>query len=178
MNTQSIYQYLYDCTPKYGRPNFNSCPGISFYPYYEKWLEAPIMDLGCGTGDTVIFMRKNNLSADGMDQVIFHPQMLVGDICDPLPEMSRYATGLCIDVIEHIHDDKVFGLLSNLGRCKKQIISIHNKPAEYRGPNGEELHVNLKPFSEWKAILDRYFEVCREISVSEVQTLYLCKAHA
>lgn len=176
MSTKDIYQYLYDCNPKYGRPIENHCPGIAFYPHYEKWIEAPVFDLGCGTGDTVLFMREHNISADGMDQVVFHPQMRVGDICDPIPEMSKYTTGLCIDVMEHIPESRVAGLLSNLARCKKQIISIHNKPAWYRGPNGEELHINLKPFSEWNDLLREYFEIDEEKALSNAQTLYLCRS--
>jgi 2-polyprenyl-3-methyl-5-hydroxy-6-metoxy-1,4-benzoquinol methylase len=146
--SKDLYQKYYEET-NYGKSAENSCPGVRLYPLYKQYLKNPIIDLGCGTGDTVMLLRKGGFEANGIDWIEYNPAMMVGDLTDV--DMSKYKTALCIDVFEHIDDEKVNGILEVV-KDKVFIVSVHNGPGVWR-PGDPDLHINIKPFEEWEKII-------------------------
>ena len=164
------YQQIYTDEDWYGNAHQGRCPGNRLYPQYKDWLVGKILDIGCGRGHTVELLRREGFICDGIDQININQNMMVGDITKPLCiDGEDYTTCLCIDVIEHIPDDILDGLFDNFKLFDKQIFSIHNGPSVYKG---EELHVNRKPFDEWRSKLSQHFNITHEITIHEEQMLY------
>ncbi len=95
-DSASLYQQIYDDNPWYGNADQGRCPGVRLLPEYQDWLISPVLDMGCGRGQTVEQLRSDGYEADGIDQVEIHPGMRVGDITQPLEQMDRYNSVVCI----------------------------------------------------------------------------------
>lgn len=169
-NTAELYQKIYDENPWYGDAEQGRCPGVRLLPHYREWLIEPVMDLGCGRGQTVEHLRSLGMQADGIDQIKKHPGMRVGDITQPISGLEEFNSVVCVDCIEHLYEPQVLGLFANMRQVKRQAFSIHNGPST---GTGQELHVNRKSFSEWSKLIAEHFEIADEIQISPEQMLYL-----
>jgi hypothetical protein len=170
LSTRSKYQRIYADFEWYGDAQQGRCPGVRLLPRYRDWLLSPVLDLGCGRGHTVGALRKLGLAAEGIDQVAIDPEMRVGDICRPIPDIRSFRSVVCIDCIEHLTDHQVEGLFGNMQQVERQAFSIHNGSSN---DTGEELHVNRKPFREWEQIISKCFRIARRVVIHGEQTLYL-----
>lgn len=172
-NSASLYQRIYDENPWYGNAEQGRCPGTRLLPQYQKWLVDPVMDLGCGRGQTVKRLQELGFTAAGMDQIKSDPEMMVGDITTPVAELRNYNSIICIDCIEHLNDQQVLGVFENMKQVKHQAFSIHN--GESTG-TGQELHVNRKPFEQWSELISEHFEIVESITIHDEQMLYLTRS--
>ena len=171
--SKALYQKIYDDNPWYGDANEGRCPGVRLLPHYQDWLLGPVIDLGCGRGHTVEKLREQKFEAEGIDQISSHPDMLVGDITKPIENIGRFQSAVCIDCIEHLYDEQVQGLFANMKQVRRQAFSIHN--GESTG-TGQELHVNRRPFDQWRTIIEEHFVIEKEISLHNQQMLYLTRS--
>lgn len=169
----ALYQKIYDENPWYGNAEEDRCPGVRLLPEYGEWLKGPVIDLGCGRGQTVAKLREMGLVAEGIDQISLNPDMRVGDITKPIEGIDRFRSAVCIDCIEHLYDDQVLGLFENMKRVTRQAFSIHN--GESTG-TGQELHVNRKDFVDWTKLVREHFEIASAIQLHENQILYLTQS--
>jgi len=175
MNQTDIFQRAFERKKKNTGEIINAnFPGIKLYPFYHEFIQLPILDLGCGDGDTARYLRTlyADDEANGCDAVILDNDMLKLDITDILPPRlyADYHTVLCCDVIEHIPDDRLPGLFKNFQRFDRQIISISNNPSIIEGV---DLHINKKSFAEWGAILSEYINIKAAIKITNTQILFL-----
>ena len=170
--SKELYQKIYDDNPWYGDASEGRCPGVRLLPKYQDWLIGPVIDLGCGRGHTVTALQELGFAAEGIDQIQNNPQMMVGDITKPLKDLPRFGSAVCIDCIEHLYDHQVQGLFANMKQVERQAFSIHN--GESTG-TGQELHVNRRPFDQWRNIIEEHFAIEREIPLHDNQVLYLTK---
>jgi len=173
----NLYERVYKEIKGYGKANKNHCPGIRLYSHYKEYLEAPIVDLGSGTGETVDFLNNNKLVAHGYDWI--EPR---SEFCDKQDitknlDLSRNLTATSFDVIEHLTNNQVKNLFINMSACENQIFTIANTPSIVKLKNGKEvdLHINKKPFNVWRGIIVDYFDIVKEIEVRDYQRLYICK---
>lgn len=143
-----VYEKLYKTT-RYGKASEDCCPGVRLFPHYAPYLKSPVIDLGCGTGDAVRLLREKGFLASGIDWIDYDPDMAVGDICSV--DMGRFETALCIDVFEHLPDEKVFKILE-MTKNKIFIVSVHIGQSVMDG-HPEDLHINIKPFEEWEKLI-------------------------
>lgn len=174
MSTASFYQELYeDPALQYGSAAHGRCPGVRSLPLYRHWLIGSVIDLGCGTGDTVRALRDEGVVADGLDQVNLPNAMRVGDITAPL-DLGAYRSAICLDVLEHIDDSCLEGLLENLAQVERQVVTVHIGSAREAG-RGVELHINRKSFGQWEAVLDARLDVCRMTTLDRRRMLFLCR---
>ncbi len=171
--SKELYQKIYDDNPWYGDADEGRCPGVRLLPQYQDWLIGPVIDLGCGRGHTVDRLRELGFEANGIDQISKHPDMLVGDITKPIENLGRFQSAVCVDCIEHLYDEQVQGLFANMKQVQRQAFSIHN--GESTG-TGQELHVNRRPFVQWRKIIERHFVIEKEIELHGKQMLYLTKS--
>ena len=170
-----LYQKIYDDNPWYGNAEQGRCPGVRLLPEYQDWLQSPVMDLGCGRGQTVEKLREVGLEAEGIDQIQLNPSMRVGDITKPISGMNDFNSAVCIDCIEHLYEDQVLGLFENMKQVQRQAFSIHN--GESNG-TGQELHVNRKSFVDWTKLVREHFDIATAIQLHENQILYLTQRKA
>ena len=115
-------------------------------------------------------LRATGFEAQGMDQVKINANMRVGDITKPVADMDKFRSVICIDCIEHLHDDQVLGLFENMKKVERQAFSVHN--GESTG-TGQELHINRKSFVDWDKLIRQHFDIAAVIKVHEQQMLYL-----
>jgi SAM-dependent methyltransferase len=172
-SSANLYQKIYDENPWYGDAEQGRCPGVRLLPQYQDWLLEPVMDLGCGRGQTVTAIRQLGLQASGIDQIENNPEMEVGDITQPIEDLEMFASVVCVDCIEHLYDDQVAGLFENFKKVKRQAFSIHN--GESTG-TGQELHVNRKNFDDWHVLISKHFEIIKTIPITAEQILYLTQS--
>ena len=169
-DSKELYQKIYDDNPWYGDANEGRCPGVRLLPQYQDWLVGPVIDLGCGRGHTVERLRELGFEASGIDQIKKHPDMMVGDITKPIENLDRFQSAVCVDCIEHLYDEQVQGLFANMKQVQRQAFSIHN--GESTG-TGQELHVNRRPFDQWRTIIEEHFVIDQAIALHDKQMLYL-----
>jgi hypothetical protein len=185
---KKAWQDIYENLEWAGSAKHDRCPGARVLKKYKeilKWLNGPIMDLGCGRGDTVRYMRSLNIKADGVDQVSIDEGMSVADITKPF-DLSGYNSIVCFDVIEHIPEEQIEGLLENMSKVKRQAFTIHNGSScmerkAWHGVKdknliGTELHVNRRPFKEWDKILSKWFSIKSCPKTKPNYRLYLTEA--
>lgn len=168
---KELYQNIYDKLDWYGNSHTNNCPGVRFIPYYEHHLMSPILDLGCGRGHTVQKLREKWFNAFGMDFIELNNDMFVGDITQEL-DMTQYNTSLCIDVFEHLTDEQVRGVLENMSKTARQVISVTNNSSIHLG---KELHINIKSFESWYSFINEYLNIKTTVPIKEYTMLFLCE---
>lgn len=178
MSSKELYQKLYeDKRLAYGQAEKNRCPGVRYLPLFKGWIIPSVMDFGCGTGDTVKALTAEGIDAVGIDQIELNNGMLVGDITQPQPIGAdidgRYNTAISIDVFEHIEDEPLLGLIDNMKKFKRQVITVHAKTAYERGYT-ENLHVNIKSIHEWTLFLAKHFRLCGRLYLSSCRALFFC----
>jgi len=89
----------------------------------RRWSHSEWVEIGCGRGIVVDFLRSKGLSDRGAELASVTPISSVSayvntgqDICEsPVDQRSRYNGVLLLDVIEHLPDP--VGFLSNLREC-------------------------------------------------------------
>ena len=172
-DSKALYQSIYDQNSWYGNAAEDRCPGTRLLPDYLDWLTGPVLDLGCGRGHVVEALREAGFEAEGIDQIVVHPEMRVGDITKPIADIQDFNSAVCIDCIEHLYEDQVIGLFQNMKQTQRQAFSIHNGESN---DTGQELHVNRKDFIEWTKIIREYFDIASAIQIHENQVLYLTRS--
>jgi SAM-dependent methyltransferase len=171
MDNKKLYQKIYDNFKEYGSLKVGKCPGARYFTFYKKYLKSPILDLGCGRGDTVFLLRQNGFDADGIDIIELNNGMYVGDITDELSFKKQYKTIMCMDVIEHIEDKYTNNIFNNFKKAETQIFTIHNgSSTKYYG---KELHINRKPFKEWEKVIRQNFIMIQKIQLHKKRMLYI-----
>jgi len=172
-----LYEKIYKELEDYGRASYNHCPGIRLYPHYKDYLSGKIMDLGCGTGETVEFLRNQRFEAFGLDWINPRNSFCKKANITRKSKLGRYSVVTCFDVIEHMTNAQVKALLLNMSSCETQIFTIDNDTSVITLKDGEsiELHINRKPFTVWRGIILDYFNIVDEILIRDSKMLYICK---
>lgn len=170
----AYYQKIYDSKDlNYGSAEHDRCPGTRFLSQYIAHLESPIIDLGCGTGDTVRKLQDNGYVVNGMDWIDRGLNHIVCDITEH-QDLSIYKTAICLDVFEHVYEDRLPGLIRNMQQVERQVITVHCGPSREWG-FGRDLHVNIKTGKEWVRLLSAYFEFDTVIMLAPKRYLYLTR---
>ncbi len=169
---KEIYQKLYE-QGDYGNASKDKCPGVRYFRHYRKWLLSPIMDLGCGTGDTVGLMRQQGYHAEGIDQIDIGNGMVIGDITDPRTVLDGYSTMTCLDVLEHLDLEGISNVLSMMADAGRQVITVHSGPSNW---HGVDLHVTQRPVEWWEEKIGEYLKIVRRADLDFMRYLFLCES--
>lgn len=119
------------------------------------------LDVGCGRGEMLAAAAAMGFhSVQGVDAcelVVKPPRIIRALVHDlPFPENS-FDVVTCYDVLEHLlpPDDELACAEMLFVARKHILISVNDKSS--RQKNGDELHVNRKPYMQWDADFRRWF---------------------
>lgn len=136
---------------------------IEFFDQIAEHIVAELaprtsLDAGCAIGMLVESLHQRGVDARGIDVsewAIEHAvdgargRNVVGSLTDPLPDRVDLIT--CIEVIEHIPESQVRGVVANLCRATDQIL-LSSVPYEF----AEATHVNVRPAEYWAALFAQH----------------------
>jgi hypothetical protein len=115
---------------------------------YARQLGAStLLDYGSGTGTLKEALRGSELE-------IYEYDPIRG------PYNKRFVDlVVCIDVMEYVEEKYVQDVFVDIARLsgKGAIFCIALKPAKARLPEGQNAHITLKPWQEWKRFLEEHF---------------------
>ena len=129
--------------------------GPAFWESIRDLLMPPVVDLGCGRGHFVQWVKGQGLGCLGVDWVDAGAD-IVADITQPL-DMGGYRTATAFDVLEHVPDGGLDGVLANLAMPERWVITVDNKPS--RLWLGRQLHVTRLSWPEWRRRLGRVLTI-------------------
>ena len=177
---REVYQELYT-TSHYGQAKKNCCPGVRYFPLYCHWLQEPVIDLGCGTGDTVDHIRKAAITATGLDWIqldnpLYNSLICIGnrDISKEILNIGNYHTSICLDVFEHLTEEQLQGVIKNMQQTSRQVITVYSGSHRWT-PDGPELHINQKTLDEWDNLIRGKFLVKETNQIDNHRMLFLCQ---
>jgi 2-polyprenyl-3-methyl-5-hydroxy-6-metoxy-1,4-benzoquinol methylase len=166
-----------------------SSPGLDLADKAIELMNAygckSVLDVGCGTGKATIKFNAWGLHAVGVD---ITRKGLDKDLADIIPfnqsclwdmaeYISPYDATYCIDVMEHIPEEKVEAVIDNLAdRCNKiaifQIAMFQDRFGELIG---ERLHLTVKTKDWWEKKILRRFKNIREIENVRGRFTFVCE---
>lgn len=130
--------------------------------YIERLRFEPgktLLDVGCGRGHAVEVLTEMGLDAQGCD--IIDPSHVI-----PIRYTKGFPEGefdyvTCFDVLEHLSDP--VSLIQQIKKaCKgKAYISVSHRPADHKGPNGEQLHLTIQGPEWWLDTFLQLFDIER-----------------
>lgn len=127
----------------------------------SKWEPGSYLDIGCGRGE--MLDEANRLGFTKVQGVEIVPALvearedIISADANNLPFEDRsFDYVSMLDVVEHIPDEDIYDIFQELARVadKKILLCIANFPHKHQG---QELHINLKPYPEWDSILKREY---------------------
>jgi hypothetical protein len=157
---KKLYQKIYsERLHNYGEAEFDRCPGVRYLPIYKEYLLSHVYDFGCGTNDTLKEIEKLNpfcftFGIDWGSEQAHCKEDITKYFNQEI--MREPSTALCLDVLEHIADQDLPGLILNLNSCSNQVISVHSGSSVV---DGVELHINQKPIPEWHRLIGKWFDI-------------------
>jgi len=109
-----------------------------------------VLDYGCGQGNLAdLFQQHFRCPITKYDPTISEYATL---------PQGHYDLGLCTDVLEHIPEEEIDGLLSTLSSyVDRAFFNIHLGEASTILSNGENAHCTIKPAQWWRRKIERHF---------------------
>lgn len=135
--------------------NWGNGPAQSIYEvcdFIKKYhiFYNTMLDYGCGKGALVRLLMPT-VKMSGYDPGM--PEY------SAMPKMHNFT--VCCDVLEHIEEDKLPGVLSHIAEVTNHQVffNIDVTPSKTILPDGRNAHINLKTREEWINVLSKYFQM-------------------
>lgn len=138
-----------------------------------------VVDVGCGTGRASLIISKHHdismadIAKNCLDEAV---EKEIGDkleiMCLWSDELPKADWAFCCDVMEHIPEDHVDEVLSNIARnTKKAYLRIHlGNDVFGKTYLGEPLHLTVKPHSWWLNKISNYIDVESHVQEGKTST--------
>lgn len=118
-----------------------------------------VIDFGCGTGRASLELSKRGLPvflidfADNCrDEEAINLPFLEWDLTHPMPPSAEY--GICCDVMEHIPEEDVRKVISNIMQSATKVFFSISTIHDICGSMiHDDLHVTVKPHEWWREML-------------------------
>ena len=125
--------------------------------YYKNHNARKVLDLGCGKGEYIKFLKKNNINAIGVDKCDICDDIESHDLTKPYYNLSDYVQ--TFEVGEHIPEKYESIFIENIcNNAKKGIIMSWALPGQ-----GGDGHINEKSTSYIIKKIEKYgFKLNRE----------------
>jgi ubiquinone/menaquinone biosynthesis C-methylase UbiE len=139
------------------------CKGIPNETMIKSLAPKTILDVGCGSGDTVQELVNRGYDAYGIDMAAFVADKWngVGDRCqlafaDDIPSADNEFDLAITDVLEHTPADHVDKVIKEVARVsKRQMFNIEFGPAQWLIDGRIEPHITQRPPQWWRKELSR-----------------------
>lgn len=121
-----------------------------------------LLDVGCGDGQWMeVAAKEFGLACVGVDPVshLAGKNVLTAPATDLPFDDDSFDVVTCLDVMEHLVPEDTMPALKEIARVARYgaIITVNNNPSAYRGIHNTELHVNIRPYEEWAALMVEVF---------------------
>ena len=127
-------------------------------PWIRRSRARSVLDYGAGRGGLVF-------QVDAPEAAIRHQYDPAIPELDSIP-LSSYDLVLCTDVLEHLDEKEVPGVLSEIRSLTgKAILIIGTAPARASLPSGENAHATVRPASWWVQEVRKQFPDAQRIPV-------------
>ena len=121
--------------------------------------DSMVIDFGCGTGRASLELSKRGLPvflidfADNCrDEEAINLPFLEWDLTHPMPPSAEY--GICCDVMEHIPEEDVRKVISNIMQSATKVFFSISTIHDICGSMiHDDLHVTVKPHEWWREML-------------------------
>jgi SAM-dependent methyltransferase len=138
----------------------------NFLDIVRPWKNFRVIDFGCGSGAASVKLADLGFHVTGIDHVDVRKEegkdkyrFIQCNLWEPIDDDLRAEYGFCVDVMEHIPEDKVGDVLENIlcrvRHCFLSISFVEDGFGDHPDIN-ERLHLTVKPYSWWKAKLASY----------------------
>jgi 2-polyprenyl-3-methyl-5-hydroxy-6-metoxy-1,4-benzoquinol methylase len=170
-----------------------SSPGLDLadkaIKIFKEYKVKSVIDAGCGTGKVLkkfyeagFLTRGIDITFKAWDEEISGSlpiALLMNEVCLwDLPHwMKAFDAIYCIDVMEHIPEEKVEAVIDNLAdRCNKiAIFQIAMFKDRFGDLIGERLHLTIKPKEWWAEKILRRFKNILEIRNIRGRFTFVCE---
>lgn len=132
-----------------------------FQEYFLPWMRG-YCDVACGYGETLRWVRDQFTNSKirgyelpGVAGASTWPEVVheMPDITDiPAPD-GVFSLVSCLDVLEHLEEDKAAPAIAELARISAHTLIVSVAWFSSRGPDHVEYHLNIKPFQWWCDLL-------------------------
>jgi len=146
-------------SPRYGmgiQRYQDACKELNSIADILQFRSWSYLDVGCGRGEMLkIAVALECHPVEGVEVV---PALCGGDVrhgeVTRLPYIdNQFDVVTCFDVLEHLPPDDTRKALDELHRVAKYIIVVSANNRKSCLPDGTNLHINIRPYTEWEALL-------------------------
>jgi ubiquinone/menaquinone biosynthesis C-methylase UbiE len=158
---RDTYLYVYKTVSDYGERS-HAAPFRALISGTEM---KSLLDVGCGKGAFLRWVCDNDIVSGNVAAVDFAAQPNIPDSVDfktaaahDLPwEDNSFDYVTAFDVLEHIAPEDVDAVLAELSRVASRgmIFTIAHFRSRKLGPNGEEVHLTVKPEPWWLSRIEK-----------------------
>lgn len=113
-----------------------------------------LLDYGCGNGS----LRINLAQTGALWQKVMY-EYDPGRGIQMAPVFTKVDLTTCIDVMEHVEEDKVAGVLADILSHTRQValFLVSTTPAVHSLPDGRNAHITIKPTAWWLEQMGEHF---------------------
>ena len=131
---------------------------LAAYDAIDRLPKGSFLDVGCGRGDVLDYAEEKGFApVTGIEVVpeLLDERVIFGEIHNIPVKESDIVTSF--DVIEHIQPELTERALKEINRVAQKaiILTAANYPSYC---NGEDLHINKRPYEEWDELIREHIE--------------------
>jgi hypothetical protein len=159
---KSLYEY---CHGQHSDYNVNV--GVELLKFLGRSIEGKnILEFGAGNGGLCHWLESRGNTVTALEIATNAYERIQ---CSR--KFNDSAIGLCflqdahdlfisIDVLEHLTENDIRLVLREAARlCSEVLLAVSTRPSGPLGPNGENLHLTVRPIEWWLDEVARWFEV-------------------
>lgn len=160
------YKQLYDfCFSQH--PQYGVSEGLALFQRLDIQLNGErIIEFGAGTGALSQHLERmgNEVTAVEVSEVAFARipvrRKVRGDCITLALIDEHFDRFVSTDVLEHLTENDIRIVFRQAARlADSMLVTVSTRPSGLLGPNGENLHLTVRPVSWWMTQLQPYFDV-------------------
>lgn len=147
---------MFEAVKKKGETYVDSYLDKAMHSYYFNYLKEPILDIGCGNGDLLLYLSNSNFkNVQGID---LNPKLAdfckkrnlnadTGNILNLKFKDSKFNSVLCHQIFEHLSIDQQIPAMEEISRVlKEEGILVVSVPS-WKSRNAWEDYSHVHPYT-------------------------------